>query len=347
MIGNAFELLGSDFFSLASMIARVDQIPFVPGQALQFFRAQSINTLTAQFEVRDNLIALVQTSPRGSVGTQVTDVKRDLKSVRVPHVQVNDRIMADEVQGRREFGTTDELKTLEAEVNRRLAIGTRNLDATLEHMAITALQGAVLDADASTILSAHTLFGTSPNAEVAFNFANITTAALFATWRSAVNAIVRGIQDNLKMGALTPEVYALCGPTFFDAFTNNPFITASFDRANGVHQLGNQVGGFGRESHVRMPPFYFQGVWWQEYRGGSSYIADDKAVLFPVPNVGVEDLYPLVYAPADYVETVNTMGLPRYANRTVKEKFVDLEVQTNPLLVCTRPKALYMARSGA
>jgi len=48
-------------------------------------------------------------------------------------------------------------------------------------------------------------------------------------------------------------------------------------------------------------------------------------------------------APADFVETANTIGLPRYAKQAVDQQFarwVMLHVQSNPLPICTRPQVL-------
>jgi hypothetical protein len=48
-------------------------------------------------------------------------------------------------------------------------------------------------------------------------------------------------------------------------------------------------------------------------------------------------------APADFVETANTIGLPRHAKQAVDQQFarwVMLHVQSNPLPICTRPRVL-------
>jgi hypothetical protein len=48
-------------------------------------------------------------------------------------------------------------------------------------------------------------------------------------------------------------------------------------------------------------------------------------------------------APADFVETANTIGLPRYAKQAADQQFarwVMLHVQSNPLPICTRPRVL-------
>jgi hypothetical protein len=68
-------------------------------------------------------------------------------------------------------------------------------------------------------------------------------------------------------------------------------------------------------------------------------VGTDAVHIFPV---GVPGLYRTVYAPADYIETVNTLGLPRYARQwqSANGKRVEMESQMNALSYCTRPKVL-------
>jgi hypothetical protein len=48
------------------------------------------------------------------------------------------------------------------------------------------------------------------------------------------------------------------------------------------------------------------------------------------------------FAPADYIETVNTLGLPYYAKQEIMPfgKGVALEAQSNPIHLPTRPAAI-------
>ena len=59
----------------------------------------------------------------------------------------------------------------------------------------------------------------------------------------------------------------------------------------------------------------------EEYRGrvGTVDFTDaSKAYFFPV---GVPGLFRQYNAPADFVETANTIGLPRYAKQAVDQQF--------------------------
>ena len=70
------------------------------------------------------------------------------------------------------------------------------------------------------------------------------------------------------------------------------------------------------------------------------FIPEDAALFFPV---GTQDSLVEYVAPADFIETVNTMGLPLYAKQAVDEKyqrFVSIHTQSNHLPLCHRPALL-------
>jgi Phage major capsid protein E len=59
--------------------------------------------------------------------------------------------------------------------------------------------------------------------------------------------------------------------------------------------------------------------------------------------VGAPALFRQYNAPADFVETANSIGLPRCAKQAVDQQFarwVMLHVQSNPLQICTGPRVL-------
>ncbi len=101
-------------------------------------------------------------------------------------------------------------------------------------------------------------------------------------------------------------------------------------------------GLFLRQGQAR-GSFEYASIVFEEYRGkvGTVDFTDtNKAYFFPV---GVPGLFRQYNAPADFVETVNTIGLPRYAKQAIDTQFarwVTLHVQSNPLPICTRPRVL-------
>jgi hypothetical protein len=69
------------------------------------------------------------------------------------------------------------------------------------------------------------------------------------------------------------------------------------------------------------------------------FVDRNEAYFFPL---GTPNLFKTFFARADYIETINTLGLPRYAKAIPSDnnKSVRLEMQTNPLSLCLRPRAL-------
>ena len=119
--------------------------------------------------------------------------------------------------------------------------------------------------------------------------------------------------------------------TFYDKFTTHASVKEAFSLWNtntNFLQTDNRTG------------FRFGGIEWIEYRGASPVaIADDEAYLVPL---GVPDFATTFYAPANYMETVGTIGLPYYAKLEMMDfnKGVEGEVQSNPISIVTRPGAV-------
>ncbi len=87
--------------------------------------------------------------------------------------------------------------------------------------------------------------------------------------------------------------------------------------------------------------YFFADINWEEYRGtadGEVSVPADEAWLFP-EGAGIFKTW---FAPADFVETVNTIGLPRYAKQKLMdfERGVEIHTQSNPLPINLRPRAV-------
>jgi hypothetical protein len=123
----------------------------------------------------------------------------------------------------------------------------------------------------------------------------------------------------------------MCGKNWFDALVAHATVAESFK-----YQQSTQL----RED--LRTGFTFGGITFEEMRGtvsGQKFIDDDQCRFFPV---GVQDLFIEHYAPANFIETVNTQGQAIYAKQKVRdfETGVDILIQSNPLMMCTRPKVL-------
>ena len=130
--------------------------------------------------------------------------------------------------------------------------------------------------------------------------------------------------------ALGRRVY--CSGSFFDALTGHDKVKAVYDNWQAAAE---KLGGGMRNG------FTFGGYEFIEYPptvSGQAFVPDGKAIAFPVAS----GLFKLYNAPANYNETVNTLGMPYYMKAEPRNfnKGYDLEAQSNPLALCTRPDLL-------
>jgi hypothetical protein len=91
----------------------------------------------------------------------------------------------------------------------------------------------------------------------------------------------------------------------------------------------------------RWTGFTFGNVEFIEYNAsvsGQQFIPTGTAQLFPVG----DSIFQMFNAPANYNETINTLGLPFYSRVEPREfnKGWKMEAQSNPIALCTYPEIL-------
>ena len=339
MQGLTSDVFNGDAFNTIALTDAINQIPFVPGRAgtIAGWEEEGVDTTTIMLEEQDGELKLVNPSPRGGPGATGSGTNRKARSLVVPHYQVDDFIAADSVQNVRAFGQTNQLEALQDRVNARLRQLTGwKLDPTLEYQRVGALKGVILNGDGSTLYNLFDEFGVTQETEIDFDLDNATPAS--GALRKACAAAVRKIAGNLG-GTQLGAIYALCGDAFFDDLLAHVEVVESY---KGTPMASVLRDGYVLPNGTVYGVFEFGGIVWENYRGkvgAVDFVGTNQCHIFPV---GVPGLYRTVYAPADYEETVNTLGLPRYAKQYASSngKGRHLEVQMNALNYCTRPKAL-------
>ncbi len=330
------DAFGADNFTTLSMTDAINKIPFVPGRAgaLGLFEEFGVSTTTIFLEERDGVLSLIQTTARGAPAVQHSSNDRVARSLVIPHIALEDQIQASELQDVREFGSEGNHIGVQTEVDRKVAEMAMSVDATLENLRIGAIKGTILDADGTTVIAnLFTEFGVTQLATVDFDF----SVASVGDIRTDCHGIIRDMEDEMP-NLVYDHVHSFCGDLFFDELVAHAEVREAYARwvDNG------QAGEFLRQSLARRA-FPYAGVMFENYRGsvgGTKFVADGDAHFFPV---GVTGLFRNPFAPADFAETVGTLGLPRYAKQAVDQRFqrfVDVHVQSNPLPYCTRPKVL-------
>ena len=326
-------LFNDDAFSLASLTAAINEQPSVPGRiaALGLFEEQGITTTVVQIEKDGDTLALVPAGERGAPAAAVLGGKRQMIPFNTVHLPQRASIGADQIQNLRAFGSESELEALQTVVNRRLAKMRRQLDATHEYHRIGAIKGQILDADGKTVVADLLKAFGIERTEIDFELGQAGTEI-----RTKCLQVLDAIEDALGNTPFT-GVRVLCGRNFWNRLIVLKTVKETY--LNTV--MAAALRGDARDA------FDIGGCTFERYRGrvgGIGYVADDEAHAVPE---GVPDLFITRFAPADYVEAVNTTGLPYYAKQELMDfgKGVELEAQSNPIQLCTRPKAV--VRLGA
>lgn len=329
-----FDIFNNDAFSLAGLTVAINDAPYDPGRLgqLGWFKASGMPTLTTMVERKGTTLTLVPTMPRGAPATPKGANKGSLLPVAAVHLPQRAHMNADEVQGVRAFGTLNELMTAQALVNETLAVMRRDLDVTMEYLRVGAMKGIVYDANGTDVLyDFFTMFGYTQQV-MSMELDQTTTDV-----RTKCHAARRLVEA--KLGAKRyRSMRGICSAGFFDAFVANADVKASWDRFQDGAWLRSNLSA-GQDG---VGGFEYGGIFWEEYRGninGTPLIESNVCYLVPE---GVPDLFITKFAPGDYMETVNTMGLPYYAKmeRERYDKGVEMESQSNPLMLNTQPDAV-------
>lgn len=321
---SVWNVFDQDAFSLQSLTARLNQLPYTPGQIgrLGIFEEAGIATTTALIEEVNGVLGLVSVAPRGGVRQVVNDDKRKMYPFAVPHMPQTATIMADSVQGVRQFGSESIAKTIENARDSRLVKMKRQIDYTIEWHRCQALMGNYIDVN-GTATSLYTTFGVSQDT---VDFALNSTSTKV---RSKCLTVIGHVEDGLG-GVPYERIHALCGATFWQDLITHVSVEQTY--------LNTQMAAALREGLINT--LDFGDIRFERYRGNSAALIPVKeAYAFPV---GVPEMFLTRFAPANYLETVNTEGLPYYAKAMVLDfdKGLELEAQSNPLNLVARPAAV-------
>lgn len=324
------DIFNDDAFSVHSLTKAINTVTegqAVPTMLDPLFTEEGVSTTTISIEMENGELSLVSDQPRGAPGQVVVGDKRTLIPFNALHLPVTGTVRADEVQNVRAFGTETEVQTVQALINKRLEKMRAKIDATIAYHRLGAVTGIIMDADGQKVLvNLFQKFGLQQQSLVMALGTGTTDVA------QKVRDAMRKSEDNLAGATMITGWLGICGRGFYDAFVGHDKVKAAFDRWND--------GQFLRDDMRK--GFTFQEVVWKEYYGkvgNVQFIDTDEAYLIPIT---AEGIFSTTYSPADYMETVNTLGLPYYAaqERLDFNKGVQLEAQSNPLTICTRPRAV-------
>lgn len=317
-----------DGFTLTQLSQAINVLPNMYSRvaSLNLFKWRPQSGKTASIEMRNGVLRLVPTTPWGGVPPKNQSGRSNIRSFNIPHMPIEDTVHAADVIGVRQFGTDGTLTAIAQRVNDKLQEMNNKIDQTMEWRMLGALRGVVLDYDGSVIEDYFTAFGITKKS-IDFALDDPDTDV-----RAKCVEVLRWQEDHLQ-GEVMSGSRALVSPEFFDALITHPKVTAVYQ---GWAEAANKLGGDLRKG------FTFGGVTFEEYRAvvdGQRFIAAGAGHAFPL---GTSETFSNYGAPADFVETVNTIALPYYARQQNKDfnRGIDLHAQSNILPMVTRPATI-------
>lgn len=328
------DVFRQDAFSAISLTTAIQDVETVPGflGSLGIFTPNPVRTTAVMVEKRGASLNIIQTDQRGAPRQRRGRDRRTVRNFNTRRIAESDKLMADELQGIREFGSETELEAVQTEISRRQMILDQDLETTLERHRLSAINGILLDADDSEIYDYFTEFDVTPPSEIDFDWANKTGVKKFVA-SNVTRPMIRALGGRATPGM---RIMALCGDDFYDDLQENDEYRATYLQTNAARQL--------LEENVFQSVVAW-GVEWVNYRGTDDNttvaIAADKCKIIPI---GVPNVFQVAYSPAEGMPFVNTLGLPRYSgvvpDPSGRDEWVDIDVATYPLHICTTPEAI-------
>jgi hypothetical protein len=312
--------------------------------SMNIFTPEMLRTKSISIESRDGTLGLIKTSVRGAPLEQAKHGKRVIRNYETVRIAKGDRILASELAFVRDFAEEQKVMELQKELAKRLGGGDGSngygllddVELTLEHMRLGAVQGKFLDSDGSILVDWTNEFdGTGALVDVPFNM-----AATDGSFEQQCIQLTRSVMVQSK-GAWRGNsmIHALCGNGFYDAIRKIPEVRETYKN----QMLAHQVPGA-----APFTKFTYGGIVWDNYRGtddGSTVaIADEECALFPINTPGV---FVEAFSPGERFEHIGQSAkriYPEIVRDIQRDSYVDLDVYSYPLYLCTRPN---MLRSGS
>ena len=263
------DIFRSDAFGVVPLTIAINNLKFVPGYLTStgLFTESSTSATAVAIEEKNNVLTLVAPTPRGGPGHTMPKLRRSMRIIAVPHFEINDAIMAEEVQGVRPFGQEDGTEAVMTKVGERMQAAGQWLEYTQEHARVGAVKGVIVYADGTTT-DIFAEYGLTVPVETDMN---LDAATADGSVRAACAAIIRTMGTALD-GQSFSGVEAICGDQFFDALIKNAEVRQTFlnyaaaaDLRQGYVQAGQAWASFP-----------FGGIVWTNYRGIRAGCADGR-----------------------------------------------------------------------
>jgi hypothetical protein len=328
-IANPFDAGG---YSLAEMTEAINILPNIYTRLGQMglFRFEGVTQRSVVIEQAEGVLNLLPTVPLGGPATVANRDVKSMRSFTLPWIPHDDIITPQDIQGVRGFGVANAADPLATVMERKITRQRAKHAQTREYMEINALKGIVKDGAGTTLYNYFTEFGLAQQAT------DFLLGASGTSIQAKVREVLRKVETELK-GETMSGVLALVSPEFFDKLIGHAKVEEAYKyySSTGAQPL--------REDTRRRFPF--AGILFEEYNATVTLSTGSTETLIPAGEgiafpMGTMDTFVTYGAPANLIETVNTMGLPIYARQIARPdgSAIDVKTEASILPVNKRPR---------
>jgi len=297
------------------------------------FSEEMLSTHTVTFEEVNSSLGLISDQFRGAKPLANKDDLRKIHSYAIPHFPLQDKVLPQDVQGRRAYGSASVAETEAAVLARKMERIRRNFDVTMEVSRFATLTTGLAYSPSGTISgNFFTQTGTTQTA-VDFVLGTATTDVI-----GKVETVIAAMQDNANTGDVITGVVAYCSSEFFSKLISHAKVQDAwryYSATAGQEILRNRAGNNGLYRE-----FSYGGIRFVEVRtvlAGQRLIPANEAVFVPV---GTTDSFVTYFSPANKLDFTNTMAERQYmfTYRDPKGESIDIDCEGNWLNVLRRPQ---------
>lgn len=287
------------------------------------FTEHGITDRHVKIETRNQTLSIIPTSPVGTPAP--ADDDPDDRAV-IPPIPTSRHakkhtLLAESLQGVRAFGTEDMPDPVDLKVMEMLDKIQREHRQTKEFRRWSALKGRIYDVDgAKLLLDVYATMGETQKI-IEWDLENDTATDPI---QDGNDELLDYLEDE-ALGETITGVIKFCSPGYMAAMMKNKEFRDAFK------YYANNTGSVDPNRQSARRPFEFKDVIYLRHRGSCSYkkkdgsvvkhtfITDGEAIAVPL---GTTDTFKTFFGPAEFLETVNTVGQEIY----VKPKVMDLDM---------------------
>jgi hypothetical protein len=328
------DIFNNDAFSVTTMLPMVNKMPFLPSflGSLGIFESQPVATDTVAVSMQQGKLSLIRTTLRGAPIEAQDPIGPNVRPFIIPRVAKADKIRAAELANIvPSAGDPGGVQTVQEVLGRRQQRLIQDVEYTFENMRLGAVQGKVIDADGTTVLTNYwTEWGIAEPAAIDLNL-DAAPPVMGALGTQLRTQIVRPL---IRAGGASPatRLIGLAGDDFWDALMSHPEVRTTYYNWQAAADLRNQSP---------FETFRYGGIDWINYRGSDDNskiaIAAAQAVIFPT---GVPGMFQHVMGPGETFDTINRLGervYPLIVRDDDRNMWVQPEIYAYPLMLNTRP----------